>query len=149
MFSLLIPLHALTRLGSAGRQASKGISGGSAGAAGYQPRPDSALGSCHLLGRPTADRAQGLFCAPHKPHSNLACPLILLGTLSPPYMVPGQEETTAPACSRPPHLGLPCHETVGLRTPPGADKAAHVPLPRVSCKFPAPGALVSPSVKWE
>lgn len=55
MFSLLIPLHALTRLDPAGRQASSGSAGTQSGAAGHLPRPDSALGSCRLLGLRTAD----------------------------------------------------------------------------------------------
>lgn len=62
MFSLLIPLHALTRLGLRAAQPLRGSAGNSAGAPGQQPRPDRALGSRRLLGRRTgtADGAQGL-----------------------------------------------------------------------------------------
>lgn len=74
MFSLLIPLHALTRLGPAGRPASKGISGGPNRGAGHQPRPDLALGSCRLLSRATAEL--GACLSSHmEVLGGLACPL--------------------------------------------------------------------------
>lgn len=75
MFSLLIPLHALTRLDPAGRQASKRISGelspGLLGTRQGQARPwvPAACTASAL------QAAQGQLCLPHKPHGSQACPL--------------------------------------------------------------------------
>lgn len=64
------PLHALTRLGPAGRPASEGISRGpSRGTAGHQPRPASALGSLPLACQPHC-RAQDPLCLPLKPQGS-------------------------------------------------------------------------------
>lgn len=94
MFSLLIPLHALTRLNPAGRQASKRISRklspGLLGTRQGQTRP-LVPAACSASALQTA---QGQLCLPHKPHGSQACPLIPLAALSPPAMGPGSEGTT-------------------------------------------------------
>lgn len=94
MFSLLIPLHALTRLDPAGRQASKRISGELSlrllGTRQGQTRP-SVPAACSASALQTA---QVQLCLSYKPHGSQACPLIPLATLSPPDIGPGWEGTT-------------------------------------------------------
>lgn len=71
MFSLLIPLHALSRLGPAGSLASEGISGGPSQSQtwpGFLPPPKG----------PTAELGACLVCLSRHAESlgKLACPLI-------------------------------------------------------------------------